>query len=419
MRYLYTLLFYLLLPFIFLRLWWRGRAQPDYRKRMLERLGFYPFQLEKSIWIHAVSVGESIAAIPLIKSLQSTYRLPIVVTTMTPTGAAQIKASFGDSVIHAYLPYDVPDAIHRFLNAINPQLGIIMETELWPNLIAACKDKQIPVCLLNARLSEKSARGYQRFAKFSQAMLQNLTMIVVQNETDATRFVSLGISPSKIAVTGNIKFDLALPEDLVKQSTNLKKELGQHRLIWIAASTHEGEEEILLAAHQVLLTYYPNAMLILVPRHPHRFHAVAELCERTFKTVRRTQQNKIEEDTQVYLADTMGELLYFYQMADIVFVGGSLKAIGGHNLLEPAALSKPILSGIHLFNFAEISHLLTTADALIKVNDANTLASQLVYLSQHPEERQLMGQRALQVVAMNRGALTKQLSVIEKYLQIH
>ncbi len=418
MRYLYTFLFYLALPFIFIRLLWRSGRQSGYRQRLGERLGYYPFTLDKCLWVHAVSVGETLAAIPLIKTLQSRYpHLPMLVTTMTPTGAARVNTAFGNSVYHAYLPYDVPSATHRFLNSMHPVVAIIMETELWPNLIAACQKKHIPICLVNARLSEKSARGYHKIASITRKMLQTINAIAAHGQVDADRFIALGAPKERMQITGNIKFDLMLPPDLTAKASALRGLLGKQRFIWIAASTHEGEEEIILAVHKKIRETNPHALLILVPRHPDRFDAIAKLCSQSFITARRSQNEQCALETAVYLGDTMGELLLLYAVSDVTFVGGSLIPRGGHNMLEPGALGKPILTGPHLFNFAEISELFITENALIKVKDVDALVMQLLDLMQHSDKRHQMGERALKVIAANRGALAKQEQIIGRFVQ--
>lgn len=418
MRYLYSALFYIILPFVFIRLWWRSLRLPAYRQRWRERLGFYPQTLEKCIWVHVVSVGEALAAIPLVKKLLARYpHLPLVMTTMTPTGAERVKMAFGDSVIHYYLPYDLPGAVQRFLNATQPVVAIIMETELWPNLLAACQQKHIPICLINARLSAKSAAGYQRIAPLTREMLQRIDVIAAHGRVDADRFIALGALPERVIVTGNIKFDLEWPADLTTKSAQLRETLDHDRFIWIAASTHEGEEEVILAAHKKLREHCPQALLILVPRHPDRFDAIAKLCRSSFTVARRSQQQACMPDTAVYLGDTMGELLLMYAAADVAFVGGSLIERGGHNMLEPGALGKPIITGPHLFNFAEISELFVAVNALIKVTDAETLAQQLLRFVKEPNWREEVGQRALQVVEGNRGALAKQLSIVNAAIE--
>jgi 3-deoxy-D-manno-octulosonic-acid transferase len=405
------------MPYILLKLWWQSRRSPAYKERISERLGFYPIQLEKCIWVHAVSMGETIAAAPLIKNLIARYpSIPVLVTTMTPTGSLHAKKLFGDTIKHVYLPYDMPDAVKRFLNAMHPVIAVIIETELWPNLLSACKQKQIPVCLVNARLSEKSALGYQRIASLTREMLNHIDVIAAHGEKDAERFIALGALREKVQVTGNIKFDLNLPTELQAQSAELRALLGKDRFVWIAASTHEGEEEIILAAHQLLRATHSDALLILVPRHPDRFDTITKLSEQTFTTVRRSSLLACSPETAVYLGDTMGELLLMYGAADVAFVGGSLIPRGGHNILEPGALGKPLLSGPHLFNFKEISELFILAKALILVNDTAALTKQLQLLASDKPLRTEVGDHARIVVEKNRGALNKQMKVIEEVL---
>jgi 3-deoxy-D-manno-octulosonic-acid transferase len=402
---------YLAMPFVLLRLFWRSRRLPAYRLRIKERFGFYPLAFERSLWIHGVSMGETLAAVPLIKALQARYpSLPIIVTTMTSTGAAQVKASFGDTVTHFYIPYDLPDAVDRFLNATQPVLNVTMETELWPNMFAACRQKNIPICLMNARLSEKSANGYERIASMTREMLQTVQVIAAHGREDAERFIALGAPDERVVVTGNIKFDITIDEQTIEKGNALRAALGKNRFIWVAASTHEGEEEIILDAHKQLLALDPQALLILVPRHPDRFDSVSKLVEQSFTVERRSQTETCQ--ASVYLGDTMGELLILYSVADVAFVGGSLIPRGGHNMLEPGVLGKPILTGPHLFNFKEISELFIAAQALKRVDTANSLADQLCLFLQRPDERTESGNRARQVVESNRGALAKQLEII-------
>jgi 3-deoxy-D-manno-octulosonic-acid transferase len=417
-RYVYSYLFYLLLPFVFLRLLWKSRRLPAYRQRWGERLGFYPFRLQKSIWIHAVSMGETLAAVPLIKALKIRYpTYDFLVTNMTPTGAARVKAAFGESVKQAYIPYDLPAAVARFLQAMQPHISIIMETELWPNLLAQCAERAIPICLVNARLSARSARGYQRIAFFMRPMLNAISVIAAHGHADAERFIALGAAPERVIVTGSMKFDLEVPPDLVAKGQTLRAEWGSERLIWIAASTHEGEEAMLLAAHKIINEKYPQSLLILVPRHPERFDEVVKLsAQQGFNTIRRSENRPCTALTQVYVGDTMGELLLLYAAADIAFVGGSLIPRGGHNMLEPAVLGKPIVTGPHLFNFAEISELLASAQALTIVQDSASLVEQLTLLLQNPGLQQQMGERAFQVVAANRGALAKQIALVSELI---
>jgi 3-deoxy-D-manno-octulosonic-acid transferase len=335
---------------------------------------------------------------------------------MTPTGTDYIKKVFGDSVFHAYLPYDLPIAVANFLRVMQPVLGMIMETELWPNLLAACYKQRVPVCLLNARLSEKSVKSYQRIPSITNNMLQKIHAIAANDQLNADRFIALGATKNQVAITGNIKFDLELPCNLASTINTWRNTLGKNRFIWIAASTHEGEEEIVLAAHKKLRKQDPQALLILVPRHPERFATIAMVCAQSFTMQCHSEQSGCRPDTAVYLGDTMGQLLLLYGVADVAFVGGSLVPKGGHNMLEPAALNKPILTGPHVFNFTEISNLLLANTALTIVTNATSLASQLTTLKQKPHERIAMGEKAQQVVKHNRGALAKQLMIIESVI---
>lgn len=414
MRHLYTVLLYLALPFILLRLLWRSRHNSEYRRRLAERFGFCPYHFEKCIWVHSVSVGETLASIPLVKALKKNYpHLPILMTTMTITGAARVKAAFGDSLFHAYIPYDLPDMVKRFLQRVNPQMVVVMETELWPNLFAACKQRHIPIVIANARLSIKSMRGYKRITPLLREMFLAIDVLAAQAQGDAERFMALGMPAGKITIAGNLKFDLELPTDLSVKSEMLHAQLGKERLIWIAASTHQNEEEIALAAHRLVQKKFPQALLILVPRHPERFSAVATLIEQQgWSIVRRGQGSVCAPQIQVYLGDTMGELLLLYSVSDVVFVAGSFAPIGGHNVLEPAALHKPIITGPHLFNFSDITQMLQAEKGMAVVQNAEELADQIVQFFADADYRKKIGENAYRVVAANRGALEKQLGLI-------
>ncbi len=420
-RTLYTLLFHLGLPLVFLRLLWRARRAPAYAKRIGERFALGLPELKPGgIWVHAVSVGESIAAAPMIRELMARYpELPITITCMTPTGSERIQALFGDSVQHCYLPYDFPWAASRFLDRAQPKLAVVMETELWPNHIHQCVRRDIPVALANARLSERSARGYARFARLTAPMLAELSLIAVQTEAEAERFRRLGARPECVEVTGSIKFDLTIDPALPKKAAELRSQWNAvNRPIWIAASTHAGEDEILLAAHRQLLATHPDALLILVPRHPERFAAVYELCRKQdFSTVRRSLNEPPEATTQVLLGDTMGELLFLYALADIAFVGGSLVPTGGHNLLEPAALGKPVLTGPHLFNFLDIAAQLRDAGALGEINSAGELAAAVVGFWQNPTLADQSRKASLSVLKSNQGALLRLLDGLASLLK--
>ena len=422
-RALYTLLFHVALPLILLRLAWRAWRAPAYARRVGERfaLGLAPLQPD-GIWLHAVSVGESIAAAPLVRELLARYpQLPITITCMTPTGSERIRALFpaeqyAGRIQHCYLPYDLPWTAARFLRQLRPRLAVIMETELWPNFIAACERRAIPVVLANARLSERSARGYARFARLTAPMLARLQLIAVQSAAEAQRFLQLGARPEAVQVTGSIKFDLQVDAQLLARATACRADWGA-RPVWIAASTHAGEDEIALAAHRQLLARWPQALLILVPRHPERFSSVYELCQRQgFATCRRSAGAQPQATDALLLGDTMGELLFLYALADVALVGGSLVANGGHNLLEPAALGKPVLSGPHLFNFQEISSQLREAGALREVQDADSLAREVAQLWQSRDDWQAMSEAGLAVLRGNQGALARLLGGIQRLL---
>ncbi len=420
-RTLYTLLFHLGLPLVLLRLLWRAWRAPAYSRRTGERFAFgLPPLRPGGIWVHAVSVGESIAAAPMIRQLMARYpQLPITVTCMTPTGSERIQALFGDSVQHCYLPYDLPWAAARFLDRVQPKLAVVMETELWPNHIHQCARRGIPVALANARLSERSAGGYARFARLTAPMLAELSLIAVQTEAEAERFRQLGARRECVEVTGSIKFDLTIDPVLLERAAALRAQWeAQQRPLWIAASTHAGEDEIVLAAHRQLLARHPQALLILVPRHPERFAAVAELCRKEgFASVRRSQGEAVGAGIDVLVGDTMGELLFLYALADVAFVGGSLVPNGGHNLLEPAALGKPVLSGPHLFNFLEIAAQLRDAGALREVSNAAELASAVDALWSDPAMIELMRNAGLDVLKANQGALERLLAGLERLLR--
>jgi len=414
MRLLYTGLLYLILPLALLRLYWRGRHDAGHRRRWRERLGFFPPLPSGCLWVHAVSLGETRAALPLIRALLERYPdLPLLVTTTTLTGSRQVREALGERVLHVYAPYDLPGAVRRFLRQTRPRLAVIMETELWPNLLRQCAVAGIPTMIANARLSERSARGYARIRRLTASMLRDVTLIAAQAEADADRFRALGAP--RVAVTGNLKYDLSLPDDLPERGWQLRRELlGEERRVWIAASTHAGEDEPILAALALLRPRWPELLLLLVPRHPERFDGVAALCrQQGCKLVRRSEQRACAPDTAVFLGDTMGELLLFYAAADLAFVGGSLVDTGGHNVLEPALLGLPVLFGPHMFNFTEASQRLLEAEAAWQVTDAAALATAVDRLLADPELRRTIGQRGRAVVERHRGALAALLRCIE------
>jgi len=406
-------------PLIFGRLLMRGLRSPGYRQRWSERLGRPPFQTkEGTIWVHAVSVGEFQAAVPLLKQLME--RFPdreILVTTTTPTGSRQVQDQLGPNVQHCYAPYDFPFAVPRFLDTIQPALAVVMETEIWPNIFRECSRRGIPLFLANARISPSSFRRYQYILGFLGELLRDVT-VLAQSRADADRFIALGASEKRTSVCGNIKFDIQLPRESVDTGLQLGQQLrGEKGLVWIGASTHQGEEEHLLRAHTALQRHIPNAVLLLVPRHPERFDHVAELCRKHGFSLHRRSQGLFPDKTcSVYLGDSMGELPLYYGASDIAFVGGSLVPTGGHNLLEPAALSRPIITGPHLFNFSQISGLLLEREGLIQLDEAEQLDEALCRLALDPDTRSDMGTKAHEVVEENQGAALKILAHLETAL---
>ncbi|MEK8016093.1 MAG: lipid IV(A) 3-deoxy-D-manno-octulosonic acid transferase [Candidatus Parabeggiatoa sp.] len=421
MRLLYTFLFYLFVPFILLRLLWRGMRARGYWQRWGERFGFFPaLPVSQCLWIHAVSMGEVQAAVPLIQALL--IRFPeqaVLVTTMTPTGSQRVREVLGDKVWHVYLPYDLPGAVARFLNRTQPRLLILMETELWPNVLLACQARAIPVILANARLSVGSAAGYQRIAGLTRTMLAGVTTVAVQTSVDAARFIELGVPATKVQVTGSIKFDTRLPADVFEKALVLRRQWGTDRLVWIAASTHEGEEEAVLAAFSELRASEDanlrNLVLVLVPRHPERFNRVAALCRRRgWVTVRRAEGELCTAETAVYLGDTMGELPVLYAACDVAFVGGSLVPIGCHNLLEPAAVALPVIMGPHVFECAEICRRLLEAQAAQQVDNAGQLAVAVKRYLSDATLRLETGEKGRLFVQQNRGALQRLLAIIDE-----
>lgn len=417
-RRLYTLFFFLCLPLILLRLLYRAIKAPAYARRWAERFALGGDVRSGGIWVHAVSVGESIAAAPMVRELLKRYpALPITVTCMTPTGSEQIRKLFGGQVGHAYLPYDLPWLQRRLLRRLQPKIGIIMETELWPNLVAEAGRARVPLVLANARLSARSARGYQRVGALVRPMFAALDWVAVQSQAEALRFIELGVGREQMQVTGSIKFDFRPDPQQVQQAQELRARWGSDRPVWIAASTHAGEDEQVLRAHRQVLDTLPDALLILVPRHPERFDSVArQVSETGFGMVRRSSGALPAADQQVLVGDTMGELVFLYACADLAFVGGSLVPNGGHNYLEPAALGLPVLSGPHRFNFTEISELLEGAGALQVVADEGALAVAVQQWLQDSSARQRAGQAGQAVVADNQGALERLLQGIDRLL---
>ncbi|MGC1855092.1 MAG: lipid IV(A) 3-deoxy-D-manno-octulosonic acid transferase [Candidatus Aquirickettsiella sp.] len=421
MRFLYTIIFYLLLPFILLRLWIKNRKTPNGLKFWHERLGLglrHPLP-SGGIWVHAVSVGESLTAIPLIKQIQQRYpSLPIIVTNETATGAERIRIALGNSVAQLYFPYDLPLILRKFFKVLKPKLLILLETELWPNLLAACQLYQVPVALVNARLSERSARSYQRILPITQAMLKSINVIAAQFQADADRFIDLGFPSERIHITGSLKFDVTLPFQLNEQAQHWREAWGKDRLVWVAASTHPGEEEFILQAFTQVRHSFPSLLLVSIPRHVDRVPQLEQLycSQKKYKVNKRSDLKADMSNMDILIGDTMGELLIFYAAADLAFVGGSLVEKGGQNPLEPAAIGLPILSGPYTFNFASIIEQLKQQGAAIQVNNATELAEQIISLLPDPVRRQQTGQKAKKFVAENKGSVLKQMHLIETLL---
>jgi len=410
----------LLVPFAVIRLLILSRKNPEYRRRIPERFGFCnKISVDKRIiWIHAVSVGETQAAIPLIRSLQKNYpHYRILITTITPTGAAHVARNFQGSVEHCYLPYDLPVCIQLFLTRVQPLVLLVMETELWPNLFHLCHTHSIPVAVINARLSERSAKRYSLFPPLTREMFKQISMIACRTSTDAEHFKKLGASETNINVTGNIKFDLELTEINEDYLNKARASLFGNRPVWIAASTHAGEEGIVLQAHLILLESIQNALLVLAPRHPERCREVNALIkEQGLASFNHSADGHCPEGIQVYLLDTLGKLRKFYGMADVVFMGGSLVETGGHNFLEPAANGRAILTGPHFYNFQEIAEQLLALQAARLVHDEFDLSRQLTGLFEDREERNRMGERARKFLCNNRGSTARIMQLITPWL---
>lgn len=417
-RWLYTFLLTIVSPFLMWSLYRKRDGKPSVGARWKEHFGFTPpLETNKSpIWIHAVSVGETLSVSPLIKKLKSQYPdQPIVITTTTPTGAEQ-AAKLQGIAEHRYMPFDFSFAIRGFLNAIKPSQLLIMETELWPNTLHTVARSGIPITVINARLSERSCQRYAKVQPIFNMLAKNLTRVLCQYPDDAQRFIRLGVAKEKIFVTGSIKFDIDIDQTTIQKGQQLRSNLGRNRPIWIAASTHQGEDEQVLAAHAEVLKEHPNALLILVPRHPERFNAVFELCKTQFISVRRTEtESELDPEVQVYLGDTMGEMLVLMGAADICFMGGSLLGdkVGGHNMLEPAALGKPVLTGPSYYNFTDITEQLIKAEGLEVVTTAKAISKSISQVFNDKNVLHSKSQSTRLVIDKNRGSLANTISAIE------
>ena len=419
MYYLYNVLIYLAAPFAILVQLWRGLRDPSYRRGLAERFGFGPRVPGSVIWVHAVSVGEVQAAQQLVAQLRSRHpRYRVLLTTVTPTGAARARLLFGDEVMLRYVPMDLPGSVKRFFDRVQPKLAMILETELWPNLYGECGRRGVPLVLASARISPRSVGKYRRLVALFRKTLSHGIVIAAQSESDAERFRSIGATPARTHVTGNIKFDFQPPVGIEEQGRRWREKAAAGRPVWVAGSTHEGEEAIVLDAHRRVMDRFPDALLILVPRHPQRFAPVRDLlAKRHERATNRSTGSAISRTTSVLLADTMGELMMFYAAADVAFVAGSLIPIGGHNLLEPASIGRPVLTGPHNFNGEEIARLLMDAGAAFLVADTEQLAHAVTGLLQDAKLRAVMGAAGRAVLDANRGALDRLLTLVDPLLE--
>ena len=407
MRFLYVLLLHLLAPILLVRQLWRSRTIRGYRERIPERFGFVPQPPQGvAVWVHAVSVGESLAALPLIRRLIDIHgEHRVWVTATTPTGSERVIEALGQRVIHTYAPYDLPSVVSRFLDRVRPAEVVIMETELWPSLFRELSRRRIPLVIANARLSPDSFRRYSRVSGFAHSVLGDTTLVAAQSELDATRFRDLG-APNVI-VLGNLKFDVDPPMEQLTAGRALRARLGESRPVWIAASTHEGEESAALAAHALIREQHPDAMLILVPRHPQRFDEVARVVEKSGLGFERRSALSPDVPAAVLLGDSLGEMWMYLAAADVAFVGGSLVDIGGHNVLEPAALALPVLFGPHMHNFLAARELLLEAGAAEQLDEGTQLPHHVLSLLSDAPRRARMGEAGSHAVLVNRGALAR------------
>ena len=425
MRYFYTIIIYFLLPFILLRLLLVCLKYSSYRKKWYERFGFINWNKsnKRIIWIHAVSVGEVNAARPIVDFLLDYYgqseqsQIQIIITTVTPTGAKTVEHQFGNHVLHFYLPYDIPYCVKKFIKAIDPCLLITMETEIWPNLYKICNQHSVPILLVNARLSKQSMKGYKLFSGLIASTIKLVDKIAAQTQMDADRFIMLGAENKDVSVVGNLKFDIDIPQSIKEEAEPLRHYFSINRSIWMAASTHEGEEEIILKAHKKVLSIYSNAILILAPRHPDRADKIFTMCKKMgFFTATRTKHESFSDQHNVFLLDTLGELQLYYAASEIAFVGGSLVDVGGQNMLEPAVLNLPLIVGPYTSNFLEVRKLFIESEALCEVSNSLELSKKVIELIGDANLRYNLGERARAVVLANRGSSERTIDIISPYL---
>jgi 3-deoxy-D-manno-octulosonic-acid transferase len=419
MRKLYSLLIYLVTPLALLYLAFRGLRSGDYLKRWPERFAFFDGpETTGGIVVHAASMGEVNAASILVRELGKRYPdFPLCLTSLTPTGSDRVRTLFAETVFHVYAPLDLPGAVKRFFDRVQPRLLIIMETEIWPNLYYEAASRNIPILIANARISETSVGGYRRFRKMTEAALSKVSRIAAQSSKDAARLIEIGADEARLTVTGNLKFDVRLPPSLIEQGESIRLAWGTDRLVLLAGSTHAGDEGPLLEAFRALLVTFPGALLILVPRHPERFGRVAQLARSAgLRVSLRSGGVSCPRNTQCFVIDSRGELLGFYAACDVAFVGGSLDPTGGQNVLEPAALCKPVLFGPHTFNFEEITRQLIECQAAFRIHNAAELEQAVRRLFNEPELRDRMGQAGFKLVESGQGALNRTLEIVDSLL---
>lgn len=419
----YTILSYIAIPFLILRLYIKSIKQPAYRERISERLALFRAPEQPIlIWFHCVSLGEVIAAAPLIERLlKECGEQRIVLTTTTPTGSQKARDLFAGRLFHVYAPFDAPCMVRRFLDKIQPKVAIMMETEIWPHWFAVCKARNIPLLIANARLSEYSQRGYQRIKSLTADALACVEKVLAQTKEDAQRFVKLGVPAEKALVLGNIKFDLTVPANIHEKGRQFRLHWPQNRPVWIVASTHLGEEEIILDAFRLVKEDHPQGILLLVPRHPNRFDKVAEMAQNAgFNTILRTHLEQTSPHDcgrmDVLLCNTIGEMMLFLAASDVAFVGGSLIPQGGHNILEPAALYVPVITGPNMFNFQKIYDEFLQSESIVTVTDAASLAQAVSAFFADPLLREEHASLGYKIIENNQGALEKHWQVIRAYL---
>ncbi len=406
MRIIYSLVFYFLIPFLLLRLLWRGFKSPEYLRRWNERFAWYPKKIPPhDIWFHAVSVGEAETLFPLVKRLQQAYPdIKLLVTTTTPTGSARVRAVLKDSVSHVYLPYDFPGAVNRFLKQFKPRIAVILETEIWPNLFAACGANNAKLVIINACLSESSARGYQKISALIRPAISIVTHISAQTKEDAARFIAIGAPAQRIEVIGNLKFDVEVGQQVIDQGLAIKKAQFSGRFVWVLGSTHKDEEVQFVEIYRQLKKQIPELLLVVVPRHPERFETVKGLFEQqNFEVITRSSMQQCHAGIDVYLVDTMGELKTFYAAADVAFVGGSLVPIGGHNILEAAAVGVSVIVGPFVDNIKEIVAAALSAESLIQCRNAEDIVEAVLNIYQQPSYKNALIENGKAFITANRG----------------